>query len=112
MMLDQSIRGSVPEGNAETAFYDLVVVGAGIAGLNALYAAVQYLPKNARVLLIDQKAGPGGMWNTAYDYVRLHQPHPMFTVGDMKWAWNKPRDYLAKRDEVRDHLASSVQAVA
>lgn len=111
-MLDQSIRGSVPEGNAETAFYDLVVVGAGIAGLNALYAAVQYLPKNARVLLIDQKAGPGGMWNTAYDYVRLHQPHPMFTVGDMKWAWNKPRDYLAKRDEVRDHLASSVQAVA
>jgi hypothetical protein len=52
------------------------------------------------------------MWNTAYDYVRLHQPHPMFTVGDMKWAWNKPRDYLAKRDEVRDHLASSVQAVA
>lgn len=111
-MLDQSIRGSVPEGNAETAFYDLVVVGAGIAGLNALYAAVQYLPKNARVLLIDQKAGAGGMWNTAYDYVRLHQPHPMFTVGDMKWAWNKPRDYLAKRDEVRDHLASSVQAVA
>ena len=112
MMLDQSIRGAVPEGDAETACYDLVVVGAGIAGLNALYAAVQYLPKNALVLLIDQKAGAGGMWNTAYDYVRLHQPHPMFTVGDMKWAWNKPRDYLAKRDEVRDHLASSVQAVA
>ena len=49
MMLDQSNRGAVSEGDAETACYDLVVVGAGIAGLNALYAAVQYLPKNARV---------------------------------------------------------------
>lgn len=111
-MLDQSNGEPGRQSDAETAYYDLAVVGAGIAGLNALYAAVQYLPKNARVLLIDQKAGAGGMWITAYDYVRLHQPHPMFTVGDLKWAWNKPRDYLAKRDEVRDHLASSVQAVA
>lgn len=111
-MLDQSTRTHNRDTGAETPFYDLVVVGAGIAGLNALYAAAQYLPSNARVLLLDQKARAGGMWNTAYDYVRLHQPHPMFTVGDLKWAWNKPRDYLAKRDEVRDHLASSVQAVA
>jgi thioredoxin reductase len=111
-MLDQPSREPVRESGAETAYYDLAVVGAGIAGLNALYAAVQYLPRNARVLLIDQKAGAGGMWNTAYDYVRLHQPHPMFTVGDLKWAWNKPRAYLAKRDEVRDHLASSTEAVA
>jgi NADPH-dependent 2,4-dienoyl-CoA reductase/sulfur reductase-like enzyme len=42
---------------------DLAVVGAGVAGLNALYAAAQYLPKSARVLLIDQKDGPAGMWN-------------------------------------------------
>jgi len=111
-MPDQSVQGRVRESDAATTCYDLAVVGAGIAGLNALYAAVQYLPKNSRVLLIDQKTGAGGMWNTAYDYVRLHQPHPMFTVGDLKWAWNKPRDYLAKRDEVRDHLASSLQAVA
>lgn len=91
--------------------FDLVVVGAGVAGLNALYAATEYVPKAAKVLLIDQKPKAGGMWNTAYDYVRLHQPHPMFTVGDMRWNWNKPRDYLAKRDEVRDHLASALKPV-
>ena len=92
----------------DVALYDLVVVGAGIAGLNALSAAVEYLPKGARVLLIDQKDAPGGMWNTAYDYVRLHQPHPMFTVGNMKWDWRKPRSYLAARDEVQGHLASAL----
>jgi len=110
-MLDQTGSEKARESEADAVHYDLVVVGAGVAGLNALYAAVQYLPATARVLLIDQKDVAGGMWNTAYDYVRLHQPHPMFTVGDLTWAWNKPRDYLAKRDEVRDHLASSIDAV-
>lgn len=90
---------------------DLAVVGAGVAGLNALYAAAQYLPKSARVLLIDQKDGPAGMWNIAYDYVRLHQPYSMFTVGDLKWASRMPRDYRPGRDEVLDHLASSIDAV-
>lgn len=91
--------------------YDLVVIGAGIAGLNALNAASEYLPKGARVLLLDQKDKAGGMWNTAYDYVRLHQPHPMFTVGNLKWNWRKPRHYLAARDEVRDHLVSAVNVI-
>lgn len=96
----------------EAASYDLVVIGAGIAGLNALYAATDYLPRGARVLLIDQKPMAGGMWNIAYDFVRLHQPHPMFTVGDLKWNWDQPPGYLAARDEVRDHLASSLARVS
>jgi thioredoxin reductase len=111
-MLDQNMNDAVRNSGSDTATYDLVVVGAGVAGLNALYAASQYLPKTAKVLLIDQKDRAGGMWNTAYEYVRLHQPHPMFTVGDMTWNWKKPRDYLAKRDEVRDHLARAIGAVS
>ena len=51
------------------------------------------------------------MWNIAYDYVRLHQPHPMFTVGNMKWNWQRPRDYLAARDEVQSHLSSALGLV-
>ena len=111
-MLDQTQTQAAQGREQVAANYDLVVVGAGVAGLNTLYAAVQYLPKGARVLLLDQKQAAGGMWNTAYDYVRLHQPHPMFTVGDMRWDWKKPRNYLAKRDEVRDHLASALGAVS
>ena len=107
----QTLEKSPANNSADVVQYDLVVVGAGVAGLNALYAAVQYLPSSARVMLVDQKDSAGGMWNSAYDYVRLHQPHPMFTVGDLKWAWSKPREYLAKRDEVRDHLSGSLAAV-
>jgi len=108
-MLDQGQTQTDVRADVET--YELVVVGAGIAGLNALSAASEYLPTGARVLLLDQKDAPGGMWNTAYDYVRLHQPHPMFTVGNMKWNWHKPSDYLAARDEVQKHLSSSLAPI-
>src|SRR6056297_3501837 len=104
-MLDQLQSDTARTGVLDGQFFDLIVIGAGIAGLNALYSASQYLPKGARALLLDQKDAPGGMWNVAYDYVRLHQPHPMFTVGDMKWDWSRPKHYLAARDEVQSHLA-------
>ena len=110
-MLDQEQSQTIGA-ETDTETFDLVVVGAGIAGLNALFASTGYLPKGARVLLIDQKSAAGGMWNTAYDYVRLHQPHPMFTVGDLKWDWRKPADYLAARDEVHEHLAKSLTPIA
>ncbi|WP_424976690.1 NAD(P)-binding protein [Dinoroseobacter sp. S124A] len=110
-MLDQTSPAPDVEASAQET-YALVVIGAGIAGLNALYAATEYLPKGARVLLVDEKPDAGGMWNTAYDYVRLHQPHPMFTVGDMAWDWRKPRSYLAKRDEVQTHLGQALTPIA
>ena len=95
----------------QKSHYDLVVVGAGIAGLNALHAASLYLPSSSRILLIDAKEKPGGMWTKAYDYVRLHQPHPLFTVAGMKWNWRKPSHYLAARDEVQEHLASCLETL-
>ncbi|WP_425049868.1 FAD-dependent oxidoreductase [Psychromarinibacter sp. S121] len=86
--------------------YDLAITGAGIAGLNALFVAAQYLPKGAKVALIDRRDRPGGMWTEAYDYVRLHQPHAIFTAGDLKWQPPHPPSYLARGDEVQGHLAS------
>ena len=111
-MLDHD-RSSVGDDQAELRgpHYDLVVVGAGIAGLNALHAASLYLFPTARILLVDAKDRPGGMWTTAYEYVRLHQPHPLFTVGGTQWKWQKPPHYLAARNEVQQHLAACLGAL-
>ncbi|HWS94142.1 MAG TPA: NAD(P)-binding protein [Mycobacterium sp.] len=63
---------------------DVCIVGAGIAGLNALFAASRYLSRDQKVILIDRRARAGGMWVDVYSYVRLHQPHPMFTAGNIE----------------------------
>ena len=83
---------------------ELCILGAGIAGLNALFVASQYLTKKDRVILVDRNPKPGGMWNETYDYVRLHQPHRMFTAGDIDWAPSRERAYLASKSEVLAHF--------
>jgi hypothetical protein len=84
--------------------FDLCIVGAGYAGLNAAFVASRYLPTAARVLVLDKHQQAGGMWNDAYSYVRLHQPYKQFTVGNIAWTLGRERSYLATRDEVAAHL--------
>ncbi|HWF70599.1 MAG TPA: NAD(P)-binding protein, partial [Mycobacterium sp.] len=76
---------------------DVCIVGAGIAGLNALFAASRYLSRDQKVILIDRRGRVGGMWVDVYSYVRLHQPHPMFTAGNIEWTLGKDRGYLATK---------------
>ena len=89
--------------------YDLCIIGAGIAGLNALSVASKYLSKNDKVILVDRNPSPGGMWNETYDYVRLHQPHRMFTAGDIEWTLNRAPSYLASKPEVLAHFAHCIE---
>jgi thioredoxin reductase len=83
---------------------DLCIVGAGITGLNALFVASQYMSRDQRIILIDSRARVGGMWVDTYPYVRLHQPHPMFTAGNIAWTLGKDRGHLASKGEVLDHF--------
>jgi cation diffusion facilitator CzcD-associated flavoprotein CzcO len=82
------------------------VVGTGIAALNALVVASGYLQKGQRVVLVERRPRCGGMWNDAYPFVRLHQPHGMFTAGSIKWQAGRPPSHLAARHEVLDHFAT------
>lgn len=90
---------------------DLCILGAGISGLNALFAASRYLSRNQKVVLVDRNATAGGMWLSTYDYVRLHQPHPMFTAGNIPWTLGRESSYLAARPEVVEHLAHCVETL-
>lgn len=83
---------------------DLCILGAGISGLNALFVASRYLSRNQKVVLVDRRAGVGGMWASAYGYVRLHQPHPLFTAGNIAWTTHESPSHLATRGEVLSHF--------
>lgn len=88
--------------------FDLCIVGAGIGGLNALHVASGYLRADQRVVLVDRNERVGGMWVNTYDYVRLHQPHPFFTAGNVAWTFGKERSHLSSKDEVLDHFQHCV----
>lgn len=100
------------DAHSPKASYDLCIVGAGYAGVNALHAAKDYLSRGARVLIVDLRDGYAGQWREQYPYVRLHQPYRHFTAGDVPWTLKKPRDYLAARDEVVAHLSAIAAEVA
>jgi thioredoxin reductase len=91
---------------------DVCIVGAGVAGLNALFAASRYLSRDQKVILIDRRARLGGMWVDVYSYVRLHQPHPMFTAGNIEWTLGRDRAHLATKREVLDHFRHCVDVIA
>ncbi|UZF56414.1 NAD(P)-binding protein [Gordonia polyisoprenivorans] len=97
---------------ADVIHADLCIVGAGIGGLNALFAATQYLARDQRVVLVDRRPRAGGMWIDTYAYVRLHQPHRLFTAGDISWEDSRDPAHLATRDEVLDHVDHIVDVLA
>ncbi|EHB50460.1 FAD dependent oxidoreductase [Mycolicibacterium rhodesiae JS60] len=89
---------------ARTEHCEVCIVGAGLTGLNALFVASRYLSRGERVILVDRRERVGGMWIDTYPYVRLHQPHPMFTAGNIGWTLGQDPAYLATKTEVLDHF--------
>ncbi|MEL7147397.1 MAG: potassium transporter, partial [Bacteroidota bacterium] len=93
---------------------DLCVVGMGVAGLNALSSASQYLKANSKVVVVDRmtsNTAVGGMWNNVYGFVRLHQPHPLFTVGSKKWKLKENPGYLADKNQIVKHFRDCYESL-
>ena len=62
---------------------DYLVVGAGAAGLAFTDALIAEDP-DAAVVLVDRRHVPGGHWNVAYPFVRLHQPSANYGVNSRR----------------------------
>lgn len=57
---------------------DYLIVGAGAMGM--AFADVLMTETDATILLVDRVGRPGGHWNVAYPFVRLHQPSAFYGV--------------------------------
>ena len=57
---------------------DYLIVGAGAAGM--AFADTLLSETDARIVIVDRRDHPGGHWNDAYSFVRLHQPAAFYGV--------------------------------
>lgn len=69
---------TAPPGEAAELSADYVVFGAGAMGMAFVDTLVH--ETKSTVVLVDERAQPGGHWNDAYPFVRLHQPAAFYGV--------------------------------
>lgn len=67
--------------SARTLEADYLVIGSGAAGMAFTDSLIT--ETDAEVVMVDRRATPGGHWNDAYSFVRLHQPSFYYGVNSM-----------------------------
>jgi hypothetical protein len=60
-------------------YTDYLVVGSGAVGMAFVDTLLQ--ESTSSIVIVDRHHGPGGHWNDAYSFVRLHQPSAYYGVG-------------------------------
>jgi hypothetical protein len=60
---------------------DYLVIGSGAAGM--AFTDTLVTESDAQVVMVDRRNAPGGHWNDAYPFVRLHQPSLYYGVNSL-----------------------------
>lgn len=66
---------------------DYLVIGAGASGM--IFVDELLTHTNADIIMVDRQARPGGHWNHAYPFVRLHQPSAFYGAGSLPLGANR-----------------------
>ena len=90
----------------QTITADYLVIGAG--GMGMAFTDSILSETSATVAIVDRYHQPGGHWNTAYPFVRLHQPSAFYGVNSRPLGsdaldatgWNQGLYELATNGEV------------
>ncbi len=61
---------------------DYLIIGSGAVGM--AFADTLFHESKATMVIVDKHHGPGGHWNDAYPFVRLHQPSSFYGVNSRK----------------------------
>ena len=66
---------------------DYLIIGSGAVGMG--FADQMLTETDAEMIIVDRHHLPGGHWNDAYSFVRLHQPAAYYGVGSRPLGTNR-----------------------
>ena len=98
-----------PTSNNTPLQADYLVIGAGATAM-AFVDTLLSESADATVLMVDRQHRPGGHWNAAYPFVRVHQPSAFYGVASRELS-SGGRD-LAGINAGMDSLASGAEVLA
>lgn len=88
--------------------FDIVIVGAGISGINAAYRIQTEGPPGLTYAILEGRDSIGGTWDL-FRYPGVRSDSDIFTFG---FPWNpwKTTESLASGDAIKDYMIESAQA--
>lgn len=87
--------------------FDVLIVGAGISGINSAYRLQTEGPKGTRYAIFDARDNLGGTWDF-FRYPGIRSDSDIFTFGFSWKPWNKP-ETIAFGADIRSYMKEAVQ---
>ncbi|CAH0021664.1 unnamed protein product [Clonostachys rhizophaga] len=95
------------EGSTTTTCFDVVIVGAGMSGINAAYRVQNETSAGTNYVILESRDALGGTWDL-FRYPGLRSDSDMFTFG-LPWdPWNQPRS-MASGQDIKNYMSEAAQ---
>ncbi|KAF3008391.1 hypothetical protein E8E13_000410 [Curvularia kusanoi] len=93
---------------SEDLFFDVLIIGAGISGINAAYRIQNDGPPGLTYAILEGRDSIGGTWDL-FKYPGIRSDSDIFTFG---FPWNpwKHRESLAGGDMIKDYMIESARS--
>ncbi|KAH8156629.1 hypothetical protein CIB48_g11622 [Xylaria polymorpha] len=88
--------------------FDVVIIGAGISGINAAYRIQNQGPPGMKYVILEGRDSIGGTWDL-FRYPGIRSDSDIFTFG-FPWSPWKATDTLATGDAIKNYLIESAQS--
>ena len=85
---------------------DYLIVGAGAMGMGFLDELINN-SSEMEAIIVDRRDKPGGHWNDAYSFVRLHQPAGTYGVNSRSLGMGGPD--LASKSLILSHFEMALR---
>ncbi|KAM5369010.1 hypothetical protein ACJZ2D_009213 [Fusarium nematophilum] len=90
------------------SFFDIIIIGAGISGINAAYRIQSEGPPDLTYAILEGREAIGGTWDL-FQYPGIRSDSDIFTFG-FPWSPWRHNETLADGDKIKDYMVESARS--